>query len=729
MQVAPLLTRAAQLHHPAARHQALSALYLCARGPIRTKIFSALSAIEQGTTPIEAINALVVSSQVEGAQLASEKLAREAARRLVALEQLDGQAAYVPALFRMSVAPAVRDAGWNEFSRLELDIRQWIVETWRQFGQRLDGRAKDRIARPTEFTDLNAEYRLAAHTFLEDARDAGDIDTAKIDGLVSTGSGFFPKRHLLYVDTGERRVEYKVSRLRDFYALAIGEALERNLCDALFEIRRLVRREGLSTKWGKQRMAIVRRVLPQEPPWVQALANHFFGNQSKSADDFGFVLRAARLLQHVTNNVAAAHGYSHYDLHFSEANKTVHRDRFRKAVIKYGIPYGPLAYAYMRTHYPEINADTLTLQRRPLILVSEEREKVRLLVKHSPSFGEWVYVNRSARDLAMLEAVDMLGFSTTVCTRMEANESYGTLDQLRTLAATYCPHLEPGEALDDILRLILRTFYPRVRHPRLQREPIYIDPHSDGDLNKLRDYAKNPGSSGELIFFLRKRLFSTVEVLARQVGASTGDFTYWETNVRQPAQKYIGPLCRALNISEDVLRQAIGRTKYTPLDRPLSLELRTRHGEIDWRRLKKRPRPVQFRKLVRDLGLDPKELTRQLNRRFSKSTQLSACHFYREDDPIYIATRADERRIAYYAKLGRPSFGEWLFFWRKDISRNWTVLEAAALIGISPQSLGNLERNKYAPSEDRLRRIAVAYGARQEELQALCERTTYASAA
>lgn len=132
----------------------------------------------------------------------------------------------------------------------------------------------------------------------------------------------------------------------------------------------------------------------------------------------------------------------------------------------------------------------------------------------------------------------------------------------------------------------------------------------------------------------------------------------------------------------------------------------------------RRPNVRGFERMVRELNMRPEEVARVLNRLFVPNIDLNRFASSR-GEPIYISNPDDEANLADYARHGRQSLGELLFFSRKRLSRNWMLHEAAKRLGMRPYILQQIERNQRRPSPRQLERLASLYELDLEQLRAL----------
>lgn len=134
----------------------------------------------------------------------------------------------------------------------------------------------------------------------------------------------------------------------------------------------------------------------------------------------------------------------------------------------------------------------------------------------------------------------------------------------------------------------------------------------------------------------------------------------------------------------------------------------TRDRLQDWQFVTRRPNLKKFLKLQKASDKSLVELAEIYNVTFSPEIHLRNYASY-EGEPIYIANDIEVSLLRDYARLGRQSFGEVIFFARKKLARSWSMARAAGRLGTSCLRLSNLEKNIRIPSESELRKIAEVY--------------------
>ena len=119
------------------------------------------------------------------------------------------------------------------------------------------------------------------------------------------------------------------------------------------------------------------------------------------------------------------------------------------------------------------------------------------------------------------------------------------------------------------------------------------------------------------------------------------------------------------------------------------------------------PSPIGFKRIAQEHGISYDDLAKILNHVFAPQIDLSRYTSY--EKPIFIA-QEDEAKLTAYAKLNFQSIGEVVFFARKDLSRNWTVQDAARHLRMEPQEWEAIENNEQIPSQKHMERMARSFG-------------------
>ncbi|MBL7685761.1 MAG: diguanylate cyclase [Deltaproteobacteria bacterium] len=136
------------------------------------------------------------------------------------------------------------------------------------------------------------------------------------------------------------------------------------------------------------------------------------------------------------------------------------------------------------------------------------------------------------------------------------------------------------------------------------------------------------------------------------------------------------------------------------------------------------PSHAVFRHLVSELDLPATTVAKVLNRVFHPLIDLDAYPYKTE---IYIGSEEDVERLRLYATSDKGSLGEFLFFQRRGLDRNWSMKDASRHIGITDARLHQLEQNLNPPTSDELEQISKTYSAGLEFLQRTNKRTRYAN--
>lgn len=537
--------------------QALRALRLIQVGSamplIRSLIHTTIEQVEQGEPVAQAVMTLAEKVQVHLEAGASLFLSPEVEGRIVKrVNELTAQRPSVshPLFPPLPGSVEPRDR-LEAFLKIDDDLQALVLQTWRIFIQRLElyQSKKIKLSREDQ-SDPVSSYRHAASNFLSDSQ----TELGKLRRIVKLGSDFFPLALKILFDTGEVRPSFhalkKIRRLRTAYGLLIPPQLESVLLEALDQLARRDQEHPINFGNSRSPLAAARRILPAAPRWLHELLIHFYGTSKESEespDRFGFILRAARLLRGISQDKAEEHGFTHADLFKAEGGDKVRRPTFRRLAILYGVSYERLALAHWQTYYPDLDFQKLTLLRRPVFIDPQDEAKVRNYLRKSPTLGERLCLARMEKDLSFEEADSLMtahGVNTQYYREAENNKAYPNLMTLRGLEKVL------GIPMSELLSLILVTYYPRLRHARLQTEPVWIDPACDGyDVEKIEAYAKNPGTFGEEIFFLRKKRFLSLNDLAAETGISRKRLTAFEHNQKAPTDEERVTIRQRLSVS------------------------------------------------------------------------------------------------------------------------------------------------------------------------------------
>lgn len=393
-----------------------------------------------------------------------------------------------------------------------------------------------------------------------------------------------------------------------------------------------------------------------------------------------------------------------WEVRFEGIGKRLSRADFRAKAIREGIATEKLAALYLAKHFPDIGLSRLHFFRRPVFFDWHEEAKIRSYARRTPSLGELFFFRRSERDWSISELCAILEIPVKNYEYLENNRAYPSLETLQKLSTFF------GVPLDDVLRLLLKTYYPRLKHPRLQVDPVFIHCGEHGDVKKLAAYQVSPGSLGEEVFFRRKRAGITLHGLAERTGLHWKRVFDFEHNRCSPNEDDARLLAAALDVGVEAITAATSRTSFIPRSQSNASRVRAASGGVNLTLLKKRPRPHVFRQMVADLEMPAEDLASRLNAIFSPKIRLERYVSY-SGRPIYISNDADEARLREYAALKKQSLGEILFFARRDLSRDWTILQAAnEHLHMNSINLMAIERNRRRPTDAELERFALFYG-------------------
>lgn len=698
MKLPGLLLQIAPLGSTSQAQQALRCAYDGVRGPARLPIYWALEAVKGGHDPVLPVAFLLENPGLRQTRFLSQTVEQRVTRVLRELTR--------PPM-RVPVRPpsSSQEGPFEEFLNLPSDLRDQVVASWQAWQGEMDRIRKMHGRIPPESQQDPARH----YTVIISRLFGQKIGGQRLSKIQDMGRRFLGLRNRVFFEGGEIRPSFtavvQILRLRAFYGLRLSSADEGRVLDALDQMATLGREEGLRLEDKTVRFHTSRRILSGCPPWLADLLIHLYAWRGRLADHMAFVLKAARLLQGVSNQEAEGKWFGSYFVDRVENGHRVRRKNFQILSTLYGIPAGRLAYAYWKTNGPREGSERLDFfpKGRGVFFDENERGKIGSYFQRTGTVGERAFFARTERDLSLGELAEASGIDRKTLERLEANLSYPEPDHVRLLCQIF---LIP---LDEFLWLLLKTFHPRLHHPRLSSESLYLYPSETGEVRKLQAYERKPGTFGEEVFFLRKRRFWTLSDLSQRSGISIDRLGFFEGNLVRPSDGELYELARAFGLSQKHLQEKADQTTFKGLAKSLARRITTRTGEVAWDRLRFRPTIRVFREMVAELGVDSAVSAREVNRRFSPDVEwetLSAC----EGRAIYIAGPDDEARLRIYKVAGVQTTGEVLFFERTNVSRNWAIREAVEKLQIGRPELTSIERNEKRPSRRQLRKFAKVYG-------------------
>lgn len=505
------------------------------------------------------------------------------------------------------------------------------------------------------------------------------------------------------------RYREKITRLRELFGLTFPTALEEIVLSTLESVHRLEERGSIRIFRGLHPVTL-RRLLPEAGDSLRDLVSHFRSSRDLPPDHMGFVLRSARLLQGISNAQAVKKGFSEYFLlDLEHGRRSVHRRSFRLAVLLYGIRQERLAHSYVKTVTPELQWNKISRQpfyRGLPYFEPGEIEKVRRFLENPTTLGARIWYERSIRDWSPDEACLAVGMRDKSFDQLERDESYPEAKKLQIISILF------GILLDELLRLLLKTYFPALSHPRLEKEPIYIRiEEAKKETERINRYAGTPGTFGEGLHFTRKRKFLSLRNLSRGSRIPPSRLRLMESNRARPTDEELRSLSVALGCKKDALKEASQRTSFEPVSHHRAGRMVSPSGGILAEELTTRPILRVFREIVEKHGVPADRLARILNARFSPGIDLTRFPSYHRFGTLYISNKDDEEKLRGFKMAGRQTMGEVLFFARKTPSRNWTVEEAAEEhLHMNRFILQEIEFNKRRPSNKHLDLFAKVYG-------------------
>lgn len=541
-----LLTLLRQIRTIPERGQALNALrflHAGVSGPLRHEIFKSIETVRRGGPVSDAVKPLLEDPRIVRPRFLSDVVKKAVCRRV------KESCAPVPALLD-SRTPGVSNGALRveDFFALPDETAGWVIGTWQVYQRRIEEYHREGLKGklPQEYRlDPVKHYRDLAKAFLEEGR----VNNGMASKILAEGEKFFPIRLRIICESGEPRTSIeasrKIRRLSEFYDVKIDKETTGRLLESLDSLALYVRDQSVNPDHGRAMFAAAMTVLPNSPAWFREMLIHFHDYRDLSPDHFGFVLRASRLLQRLSKEEAGRAGFKAYEIFQLEQGKKVRRKKFRSAVVLYGVPYDRLSFAYFKTHYFHLNLDRLTFYA-PGLFDEFDIPKIESYFLKTPSLGERVFFARVGQDLSVDEIVKMARVKhARIHEALESNKGYPTFEVLKRFSKML---LIP---IDEMLSLLLLTYYPSLKHPRFATEPVYIHPNERGEVEKIRGAMKEPGSLGEEIFFRRKRKFLTLAQLAEMTGIHKDRISLFEYNRATPNDEEMARLAAALRRSAD----------------------------------------------------------------------------------------------------------------------------------------------------------------------------------
>lgn len=702
MGLSSLLRQVAKIQDPASIQAALRSLYSGVTGPVRAGLYEAVRAAERGEEIPPVLQRLLENPQLKRTSLLSPSLKQRLEELIRGLRHSNGA--------RRTFTP--EKLAIEDFMRSDTQLVRRVVSSWQNYERRLIKHKTAGIPLPGDSLTI---YRslTEGHLLLE------GVALPLRRRVVETGERFLPLRGKFIFEDGSFRPSMemipKLTRLREFYGVPVSPEVRDKLLEAFDGLSVMDEDKKIYWNLPKARFAAARRLLPGQPRWLHEALIHLYVTRSLPADDFGFVLRAARLFRGIATQDAHRHGFTPYQLKM-EKSHWMRRSEFRIAAVLYGVSYDRLAYAYMKSLVPDLDLERLSFYRKPVFVERMESAKFRRYRPNRPSLGERLTFARLERDWSREEFEDMLaarGFDTRSYAKIEDNRNCPTYKYLRTLSELL------DIPLDEALSLLRRTYCPQAKHPRLDAEPIYLAPGETRDIQKLLSYEKKPGSLGEEIFFRRRRRGVSLSHLAQTAGISETRLRLMEENRLRPAEEETRALAAAFDVAPDFLKGKSDTMRPPQAPQGVVQKALGRSGSVNWNKQWVRPTLRTFEQLVAESEMSPEELAMELNRRFAPDVDL-AVYASLMGRVIYISCRADERKLKNYLETGRQTLGEALFFARKDLSRNWSARTAAGkYLTMRPLDLDRIEWNRLTPGDRRLRKLASAYQLDFERLRQL----------
>jgi len=122
------------------------------------------------------------------------------------------------------------------------------------------------------------------------------------------------------------------------------------------------------------------------------------------------------------------------------------------------------------------------------------------------------------------------------------------------------------------------------------------------------------------------------------------------------------------------------------------------------------PSVSTFRRMVVETQTPAPQLARVLNALFFPRIDLSRYAHHGNEGLIYIAGPEDASKLESYLGTDTLTFGEMIFFARRNLRRNWSVSEAVKRMNMEVERLDSLEKNEGEASNEEIAEFERLYG-------------------
>lgn len=524
---------------------------------------------------------------------------------------------------------AVAEGRIRAAARLDLDDLRGAVRLWDRYDQW--HQVAPRLGRPSDL-------KFAA--FVHERYFNGIRMSATARRAVAIGAQYFDQRLQiaapapLWVRPSFLGLA-RLLRLQEFYEVPLEDDCISNAYERLVDLE-----TALGSPWDESSTITMRNRQLQGaaadlPVWQRAILVQLYNDRAVPLDRFDSVLKMARLARGIVDREAAyAAGYTKAQLTGLEAGSRTDRSHFDDHAAQYHLRPDRLRHAFLATFAPGVDFARFTVLQ-PFIPDAHEVEQLRDYMQRSPSLGEVLLQHRLTAGASLAVFADRLGIDRRAYHDLETN---GRMPWEQTLPPLFA--LVPR---DEVYRLLLWTHgtgirnrqYPYFIHPRLRTEPIVPFANEVGFSLRMRNYRRMRRSPGEAIYWARKQhgysLAELRERIDRQMAVPL--LMLIERNLVAPSDAELTCLAAPLSLDANELIERRAHTVYPPLSRAMVLTLAGADGEIHLERLRHRPSPDMFWRLVELTGLTPQAVVQRLNARFQPTMSVARYRALRSTVP------------------------------------------------------------------------------------------------
>lgn len=362
-----------------------------------------------------------------------------------------------------------------------------------------------------------------------------------------------------------KNAELKLITLTHFYGFEISTTLYRKVLEEIPILAEYFSKEKINEDDGPASARAVRSALPDQKPWLSEWVSLFYLYRGESEHHIAMTFGTARLLRGISQTEMFDKGFSRYDRYkFESGTSKCDRKYWRELLNRYAPAnlYSDktrkrLARSYIMTHFPELPIWQLPYYQEGTFFEDYEKRKVARYFKNRTKSGNFkllgirFFFARNEMDLSVAELTTQKQLHRATYEDFEDNETYPSYrDLLRRSEAL-------GVDFTESLSLLIQTHFPdlidpETGHPRLKREPIYIEARI-GEERKVRRYIENIGSAGEDLFWDRKKATLTFDgVVKKSEGQMTAErLAQLEENLFPPTKAELALLRKLYGTAEE----------------------------------------------------------------------------------------------------------------------------------------------------------------------------------